>query len=136
MFETIIDHDFIKNIGYSTEAVAEIETANIKDCYLTIMGYVEKSTYGQPSIEKVEDYINLGYYEYTDKNGYTGKIDCPIETLVDRVYLFKAAQAKQFIFDDVNGRSAMTSGEETICPDAITRLKQLGLLRTSFSDLY
>ena len=136
MFDIEIDTDYLKNnFNYASEANIETTKANLIDTHWTVYGYIEQEMFAKPSLEEIYDYIELGYYEYLDDLDWTAKITCPISDATTRLEMFKRAIAKQFIYDDVNGRSAMVGGEFVVCADTLLLLKNLGLLRKTFDEV-
>lgn len=135
MFGIEIDTDYLKNeFAFNDESSIAIQNANLLDTHFNVYGYITQEMFSKPSIEQIVSYIENGYYEYVDRLGWTGQINCPITNSEDRINIFKRALAKQYIYDYMNGRSAMVNGELTVCPDTILALNILGLLRSTFNS--
>ena len=135
MFKIKIDTDYLKNeFGFEDKTSLLIQQANLIDTHWNVYGYVQQEMFGRPSIEQIGDYVTNGSYEYVDRFGWTGKIECPVLDEEERLNLFKRAIAKQYIYDYVNGRSSMVGGGFAVCPDSMMALKILGLLRKQFDE--
>lgn len=135
MFGIEIDNDYLINeFAFTDESSPTIQKANLQDTHYNVYGYITQEMFSKPNIEQIVSYVENGYYEYVDRLGWTGKIECAITDADQRLSIFKRALAKQYIYDYMNGRSAMVNGQLTVCPDTILALNILGLLRATYNS--
>lgn len=134
MFEnaTKLTKEFLKNEeNYITGFDAKGEEVKFKEYYLNLCYAIDEIYYVSPTLSEIESFLAEGYFERGGK-----KYESLVQDAEMRKYLFLKAQAKQFIYDMDNGRSAMFRGEDNkylLSKDSVSALKALGLCQRTIT---
>lgn len=129
---TKLTKEFLKNEeNYITGFDATAEEVKFKEYYLNLCYAIDEIFYVSPTPKEIERFISEGCFERAGE-----RYSSPIDDAEMRKYLFLKAQAKQFIYDMDNGRSAMFRGEDNkylLSKDSVSALKSLGLCQRTIT---
>ena len=129
----LLTTDFMVNdMGYerASEWGSVLATSIYKDYYMNACAFIHENFYLKPTTAEIESFVLDGEYTFTDTLENETIVVSTVEEQSERIYLFKAAMAKQLIYDVEGGRGSMIRGEDerfNVCFDFISRIKMLGL---------